>query len=150
MCIKYHFITCFIILTLAGTLHSQAYLSNIEAGKDDPIYTTYAAPLNRSEFIVDEGYTFKWYDLQKGINFETDNGGSLCIGFKLNGEFCYYLNEFYTEPLITTSYSDLVKYYYYPFEGIRVEIFFDVYSSRIAIQDINITNESGRRFYFSA
>jgi hypothetical protein len=124
-------------------LYSQQYLSDLNAGKDDPIYTTYAAPLNRSEFIVDEGYTFKWYDLQDGIDFETNNGGSLCIGFKLNGEFRYYLNEFYTEPLITTSYSDLVKYYYYPFEGIRVEIFFDVYSSRIAIQDINITNESG-------
>ena len=140
---KYHFITCIVIMILTGTLHSQAYLSNLEAGKDDPIYTTYAAPLSRSEFIIDEGYTFKWYDLHDGIDFETDNGGSLCIGFKLNGEFRYYLNEFFTEPLITTSYSDLVKYYYYPFEGIRVEIFFDVYSSRIAIQDINITNESG-------
>ncbi len=143
MYIKCHFIICFISLILTEMLYSQQYLSDLNAGKDDPIYTTYAAPLNRSEFIVDEGYTFKWYDLQDGIDFETNNGGSLCIGFKLNGEFRYYLNEFYTEPLITTSYSDLVKYYYYPFEGIRVEIFFDVYSSRIAIQDINITNESG-------
>ena len=140
---KYHFITCIIMMVLTGTLHSQAYLTNLEAGKDDPIYTTYAAPLSRSEFIIDEGYIFKWYDLQNGIDFETDNGGSLCIGFKLNGEFRYYLNEFHAEPLITTSYSDLVKYYYYPFEGIRVETFFDVYSSRIAIQDIDITNESG-------
>ena len=143
MRIKYHFITCIIMMILTGTLHGQVFLSNLEAGKDDPIYTTYAAPLNRSEFVIDEGYIFKWYDLQDGIDFETDNGGSLCIGFKLNGEFRYHLNEFYTEPLITKSYSDLVKYYYYPFEGIRVEIFFDVYSSRIAIQDIHITNESG-------
>ncbi|MCD4848939.1 MAG: hypothetical protein K8R76_12200, partial [Candidatus Aegiribacteria sp.] len=139
---EYHFITCIVMMILTGTLQSQAYLSNLEAGKDDPIYTTYAAPLSRSEFIIDEGYIFKWYDLQDGIDFETDNGGSLCIGFKLNGEFRYYLNELFAEPLITTSYSDLVKYYYYPFEGIRVEIFFDVYSSRIAIQDIHITNES--------
>ena len=143
MRMKYHCITCIVIMILTGTSHSQAYLTNLEAGKDDPIYTTYAAPLSRSEFIIDEGYVFKWYDLHDGINFETDNGGSLCIGFKLNGEFRYHLNEFHTEPLITTSYSDLVKYFYYPFEGIRVETFFDVYSSRIAIQDINITNESG-------
>ncbi|MCD4775191.1 MAG: hypothetical protein K8S15_03970, partial [Candidatus Aegiribacteria sp.] len=135
--------TCAAMMILTGTLHSQAFLSNLEAGKDDPIYTTYAAPLSRSEFIVDEGYVFKWYDLQDGIDFETDNGGSLCIGFTLNGEFRYYLNELFAEPIITTSYSDLVKYYYYPFEGIRVEIFFDVYSSRIAIQDIIIINESG-------
>ncbi len=140
---EYHFITCFVMMVLTGTLYSQAYLSNLEAGKDDPIYTTYAAPLSRSEFIIDEGYIFKWYDLHDGIDFETDNGGSLCIGFKLNGEFRYYLNELFAEPLITTSYSDLVRYYYYPFEGIRVEIFFDVYSSRIAIQNVNITNESG-------
>ena len=139
MYIKY----IFLIIILTGTLYSQPYLSNLNAGKNDPIYTTYAAPLNRSEFIVDEGYTFKWYDLQDGIDFETDKGGSLCLGFKLNGEFRYYLNQFYKEPRITTSYSDLVEYYYYPFKGIRVEIFFDVYSSRIAIQDIYITNESG-------
>jgi hypothetical protein len=124
-----------------GTLYSQAYLSNLNAGKNNPIYTTYAAPLDRSEFIIDEGYVFKWYDLQNGINFESDNAGSLCLGFKLNGEFRYYLNQFYAEPVITTSYSNLVKYYYYPFESIRVEVFFNVYNSRIAIQDIFISNE---------
>lgn len=142
MTTKYHIITSLVMMILTGTLHGQAYLTNLEAGKDDPIYTTYAAPLSRSEFVIDEGYIFKWYDSQDGIDFETDNGGSICIGFKLNGEFRYYLHEYFAEPLITTSYSDLVKYYYYPFEGILVEIFFDVYSSRIAIQDIHITNES--------
>jgi hypothetical protein len=121
---------------------AQNFLSNLHAAKNDPIFTTYAAPVNRSEFIVDEGYQFVWYDMVRGVNFETDNGGNLCLGWKMNGKLKYYLNEFYREPIIATSYSDLVKYYFYPFEKIRAEIFFLVYSSRIAIQDITITNES--------
>ena len=119
---------------------SQNYLSNISATKEDPIFTTYAAPLSRSEFIIDEGYQFKFNDEDKGINFDTDNAGCLCLAIKLNDEIRYRLDQMYTEPIITTSYSDLVKYHYQPFEGIDVDIFFQVYSSRIAIQDISITN----------
>ncbi|MDO8549804.1 MAG: trehalase family glycosidase, partial [Ignavibacteria bacterium] len=100
-----------------------------------------AAAIDRSEFIVDEGYRFIWYDPSNGINFETDTGGNLCLAFKLNNEVRFKLDQFYSEPVITTSYSDLVKYYFYPYEGLRVEIFFLVYSSRIAVEDIKIINE---------
>lgn len=121
---------------------SQNYLSNISATKDDPIFTTYAAPLSRSEYIVDEGYQFKHYKDNNGINFETDNAGHLCLAFKLNGEIRYRLDQMYAEPIITTSYSDHIKYYYQPFEGIDISVFFQVYSSRIAIQNISITNNT--------
>ncbi|MCK6622291.1 MAG: T9SS type A sorting domain-containing protein [Calditrichaceae bacterium] len=120
---------------------AQPFLSNLSATKNDPVYTTYAAALERSEFILDEGYQFVWYDPQRGINFETDQAGSLCLAFKRNGEVRYFLNQMHAEPVLTTSYSDLVKYFYYPFADIRVEIFLLVYSSRIAIQDIVIHNE---------
>ena len=60
----------------------------------------------------------------------------------MNGEVRYRLDQMYTEPIITTSYSDLVKYHYQPFEGIDIGVFFQVYSSRIAIQDISITNNT--------
>lgn len=138
----------FIIFSILGwiiltyTCLAQVFLSNLSATKNDPVYTTYAAPLERSEFIVDEGYQFVWYDPFRGVNFETDQAGNLCLGFKLNGEFRYYLSQMHLEPVITASYSDLVKYVYYPFEDIRVEVFFLVFSSRIAIQDVSIANES--------
>lgn len=120
---------------------AQDFLSSLSATKNDPLYTTYAAALTRSEFIVDEGYEFVWYDGIRGIDFVTDKAGNLCLGFKLGGEFRYLLSQMEREPVITTSYSDLVKYYYYPFREIRVEVFFQVYSSRIAIEDVRVVNE---------
>ncbi|MBM4160475.1 MAG: T9SS type A sorting domain-containing protein [Ignavibacteria bacterium] len=138
--------SCLIFLQIAFffSLRAQGekpFLSKLTATKDNPLYTTYAAALSRSGFIVDEGYQFVWYDDVKGLNFETDTGGDLCLGFKLNGSFRFLLNQFHSAPVITTSYSDLVKYRFYPFENISVEIFFLVYSSRIAIEAITITND---------
>ncbi len=137
---------CLIFLQIAFFFCLQAqegkpFLSNHTATKDDPLYTTYAAALSRSGFIVDEGYQFVWYDSFKGLNFETDRAGDLCLGFKLNGNFRFLLSQFHSAPVITASYSDLVKYRFYPFENIRVEIFFLVYSSRIAIEAVTVTNE---------
>lgn len=132
-----------VILVVTGVrlAFAQPYLSSLSVTKTSPLFTTYAAPLSRSEFVADEGYQLVWYDVVKGVNLETDNAGNLCLGVKLNDNFRYRLNQMYASPVVTTSYSDLVKYYYYPFENIRVEIFFDVYSSHIAIQDVKITNE---------
>ncbi|NIW47926.1 MAG: hypothetical protein GWN14_21665, partial [candidate division Zixibacteria bacterium] len=46
----------YLLLLLTGLCAGQNYLSNLSASKDDPLFTTYAAALERSEFIVDEGY----------------------------------------------------------------------------------------------
>ncbi|MCK4407997.1 MAG: hypothetical protein KAV44_10000, partial [Bacteroidales bacterium] len=130
-----------IILNLCFTVKAQ-YLSNLHATQNDPVYTTYAAPLSRSNYKIDQGYEFMWYDNEKGVGFESKDGGNLGIAFKIYDEFRYKLGQFFKEPIITTSYSDLVKYYYYPFRNIRVEVFFDVYSSQSCIQEIIIKNES--------
>jgi hypothetical protein len=136
-------IKAFAIVFLVNTyLFAQNYLSNLNATKDDPIYTTYASALSRSEFIVNEAYQMVWYDAEKGISFEVAQAGNLSLAFKSNNQIKSKLQQFYKEPVITTSYSDLVKFYYYPYKNIRVENFFLVYSSRIAIQEIKITNES--------
>ncbi|MFA8343026.1 MAG: amylo-alpha-1,6-glucosidase [Rhodothermaceae bacterium] len=124
------------------TIVNAQYLSNLNATKEDPIYTTYAAPLERSEYKIDQGYQMMWYDDEAGVNFISQNGGDIGLAFKMGNEIRYKLNQFYKEPVITVSYNDMVKFNYYPFENIKVEIFFDVYNSRIAIQDINIINET--------
>lgn len=51
------------------------YLSNLSATAADPLFATYAAPLRRSEFIVDEGYQFKFYEANEGLRFATDHAG---------------------------------------------------------------------------
>jgi hypothetical protein len=130
-----------LFLVIIISVNAQPYLSNLSADKDDPIYTTYAAPMSRSEYKIDQGYQLMWYDEDRGVDFITSNGGDICLAFKFKNELRYKLQQFYEEPVITASYSDLVKLYYYPYQNIKVEIFFDVYSSRIAIQDVKITNE---------
>ncbi len=127
---------------LVSTSFSQNYLSHLAATQNDPVYTTYAAALNRSEYKVNEGYQFVWFDPEKGMSFESAQAGKLGAAFKLNGVVKYKLSQFYKKPVISTSYSDLVKFYYYPFKDLRVETTFLVYSSRIAILEMKITNES--------
>lgn len=116
------------------------FLSNLKADGDDPIFTTYAAPLERSEYIVDEGYQFKFYENDRPIEMVTDHAGSMGLVLTMDGKTHYKLSDMASKPVITTSYSDLVKYQFRPFQKIRVNVFFQVYSSHFAIQHITVTN----------
>lgn len=131
-----------LILIISVNTFSQNYLSNLNVTLNDPIYTTYAAALSRSEYKVNEGYQFVWYDPEKSMCFQSAQAGELGVAFKLDGTVKYKLSQYYKAPVITTSYSDLVKYYYFPFKNVKVETIFLVYSSRIAIRETKITNES--------
>ncbi len=126
----------------AAGIYGQNFLSDLSASENDPLYTTYNAAFSRSEYIVNEGYQFVWFDPQKGLNFETRQAGNIGLIFNKNGQVIDRLQQYYSRPVITASYSDLVKFYYYPFKDVRVEEYFLVYSSRIAIRQVKIINES--------
>ncbi len=140
MCI----IGLFVVFAVAmlGCSKNTPYLSNLNASAVSPIYTTYAASVDRSEFALDEGYEFHYYTPEKGINFTTDNAGELGLIFKIDNQWIYKSGEMYKAPVITTSYPDLVKYTYYPAEGVEVNASFFTYSSYTAVWEINITNNS--------
>jgi hypothetical protein len=123
-----------------GILSGQ-FLSNLDATKEDALFTTYAAPLNRSSYTVDQGYQFLWNDDYNGAEFISEDGLNFGLAFFQGNELRFRLNELYREPVVTVSYSDLVSYYYYPFRDIRVDVLFDVYSSQVAIADVRIKNE---------
>ncbi len=137
----FYIIAVLLIELVPFTVNAQPFLSNLSASVDQPLYLTYAAALQRSGYILDQGYRFNCFEPAEGIYFNTDRGGSLNIAFKLNDSLCYSRKDYFKTPVITTSYSDLVRYYYYPFYGIRADVSFLVYSSRIALQEINLTNE---------
>lgn len=125
---------------VAYAQQTKPYLSNLPATKNSPLYTTYAAAMERSEFTLDEGYHFLFYDSTRGADFITDNAGDWSLGFRRGTKYVSSISEMYKEPLISASYPDLVKYNFYPFENIKVDVSFLVYSSHTAIQDITITN----------
>ena len=118
------------------------FLSNINAGAESPIYTTYAAAMERSEFVLDEAYEFHFYNSQEGIDFITDTGGDICIGFVIEGQWRYRLSDMYKAPKITVSYPDMVRYHYFPVAGLKVEITFLVKSSHTAVMDVSLENDN--------
>jgi len=133
------------ILIPASVLAQKSFLSNLRATAETPLYTTYAAQMERSEFALDEGYHFIFYKPEQGIQFTTDTAGNLLLGFKKGDRFVYRLNDMYRKPVITTSYTDIVKYHYEPFRNIRVDATFLVYSSHLALLDVNIYNNSNEK-----
>ena len=132
-----------IILLLASTACAQQtgpFLSNLQATAGSPLFTTYAAATERSEFTLDEGYHFLFYDSTRGADFITDNAGDLCVGFRKGSQFVYALRAMARPPVITASYADMVAYTYAPFPEVDVRGTFLVYSSSCAVQDLAMTN----------
>jgi len=122
-----------------------AYLSTLNAGKNYPLYTTYAAAQERSDFILDEGYQFCYDADSSGADFITDTGGDICLGFRKNGQWVYRIADMYKPPVIKASYPDMVEYGYEPFPGIRVSALFLTYSSRTALLEFTVTNQGDEK-----
>lgn len=133
-------VALFFTLVLAETSPGQ-FLSHLNATKEDALFTTYAAPPERSRYPLDQGYQLLWNDPESGADFISGNGPGFGLAFSCNGQNRYRISELYREPVITHSYSDLVKYFFYPFPEIRSEVFFVVYNSTTALAEISMYNE---------
>jgi len=139
-----HFLIILATLFFTSCREKTTYLSSLHAGKDFPIYTTYAAVQQRSDFILDEGYEFKYDHDSLGADFTTDTGGELCLGFLKNGKWVYRVADIYKPPVITSTYPDMVQYEYEPFEYIKVKAVFMTYSSLMALVDVSVSNTGAR------
>jgi hypothetical protein len=120
----------------------KPFLSTLAATQESPLFTTYAARMERSEFTLDKGYHFVFYDSTRGADFVNETAGDICLAFKSAGKYVYTLKDMVRKPVINTSYADLVNYTYYPFDSIRVDVTFLVHNSQMAVQDIYIKNIS--------
>ena len=126
-------------------VHAQApFLSSLAATKDSPIFTTYAARKERSEFTLDKGYHLVLNDSKRGADLTNESGGDICVAFRSGTKYVYALKDMSREPVITASYPDLVRYTFRPFDSISVAVMFVVYSSRHAVQSIEVTNTGSR------
>lgn len=139
---------CLLLALLSCTSKQKPYLSNLQATANSPIYTTYTAAMERSEYALDEGYEMMFYNPKRGIEFTTDTGGDIALGFKINDKWVYKIEDMYKAPIITLSYPDMVTYQYYPIEGLRADVTFLVQSSYTAIYDIKVTNETNKEIKF--
>jgi len=121
---------------------AQILLSKLNVTADDPLYSTYAAPLNRSEYFVDEAYHLNFYTPSEGVKYTTDTAGEFALGWRLGKLVAIAVKDFYRRPLIRRSYTDIVEVEYWPFTSVQVRETFVVYSSRLALLDVEVTNHS--------
>jgi len=139
------FVMGVVVSCSCGAQVRQPFLSNLHATKDSPLYTTYAAAMERSEFTLDEGYHMLFYDSSRGIDFSTDNAGILSVGIRRGSRFVNATQDMAEQPVITASYPDLVKYEFAPFSDVKVSATFFVYSSHLAVHDLIVTNTGTQR-----
>ncbi|PSL07540.1 amylo-alpha-1,6-glucosidase [Cecembia rubra] len=109
-------------------------------GSKAAIYTTYAAAMERSEFLIDQGYEFQYDNPDKPLTFYSQKGGSLGLVFRIDGQLVQNINEYFQAPQIHESFPDIVSFSCFPKEGMEVKGTFLIYSSRIAIQEFEFIN----------
>ncbi len=132
-----------IALLFAGCAFAQKIpLSNLNATADDALYTTYAAQMSRSEYFVDEGCHLNYYTPERGVSYTTDYSGDFALGWRLNKLTAIAVRDFYKQPVIHRSYTDIAEVEYWPFTTIQVRETLVVYSSGLAFVDAEITNHS--------
>jgi len=114
----------------------------INAKAEDPLYTTYAAHMDRSRLYGDKAYKMVYYADHEPLHYHTDQGGRIFTTWMINKLVIDRISKFHVKPIIKASFPDMAILEYEPFEGISVQECFFVYSSQIALSHIYIKNLS--------
>jgi hypothetical protein len=112
--------------------------------QESPVFATYAAPLARSRYLVDEGWHLRFYDRSKPFALTSDSGGEWGIGFELDGVVVYRAGDYDRLPEIGPSYASFARFAFSPFRQITVDGAFSVYSSRESLLALSVANGSDR------
>ncbi len=112
----------------------------MNAGANDPVYTTYTAAMDRARLYGDKGYKMFYYLDGQPLNYFSDQAGKIFTIWKIDEVVVNKVGEFYKKPVIKYSFPDMAIMEYMPFKGISVTETFFVYSSKTAIVDIQIKN----------
>jgi len=108
----------------------------------DPILTTYAAPLHRSEYLLDEGYHLRFYSPRQPLAFTTDTAGDWGLSFRIGDREVSAVADYAAPPRIEGSLSSLARLSFQPAAGLDAKAIFAVWSSRAAVLDLTLTNTS--------
>ncbi|NMB81728.1 MAG: hypothetical protein GYA14_07905 [Ignavibacteria bacterium] len=135
-----------ILLLVANILIAQQlsvsdnYLK-VNAKQNDPLYTTYTAAMERSRLYGDKGYKMDYYSDCSPITYSGDQAGKFYCVWKVDQVVVMNTGEYYQKPVVTSSFPDMAIMEYSPFRGIKVQETFFVYSSSIALVNLQIKNE---------
>ncbi|MFH0881620.1 MAG: trehalase family glycosidase [bacterium] len=115
-------------------------LSRLKVSVDSPLYTTYAATKERSRFVLDEGYHFRFYDRDSPVEFTTDSAGEWGLAVSDGDREAVTLKQWNEAPLITLSYPDMMEWKGRPLSDLEISGTFVVHSSQLAMQEISLRN----------
>ncbi len=131
----------FLPVLLSGqTLKVMSDYLRIHANANDPLYTTYAAAMSRSRLYGDKAYKMDYYSSCKPVTYSSDQAGSMFAVWKIDGVVVMNTAEFFKKPVVEYSLPDMMIMEYEPFRGIHVKETFLVYSSTLAIVDMEVKN----------
>jgi hypothetical protein len=122
------------------TLGTMADYLRINAKANDPLYTTYAAAMSRSRLYGDKAYKMDYYSDCKPVTYSSDHAGSMFAIWKVDGVVVMNTGEFIKKPIVEFSFPDMMIMEYDPFHGIHVKETFLVYSSTLAVVDMEVKN----------
>lgn len=117
----------------------EEYL-RISAKANDPLYTSYAAAIQRSWPYGDKAYKMDYYSDCRPITYSSDNSGSMFCIWKVDQVVISRVGEYYKKPVVIFSFPDMAVIEYEPFRGIHVKETFFVYNSSVALVDLEVRN----------
>jgi hypothetical protein len=133
----------FLPLVFLPVVWSCSQKSSLEAsvsGRDQPIYATYAAAMDRSQYLIDQGYEFQFYEKDHPMMFFSQKGGGIGLAFKVDGEIISEIDDYFRQPSITESFPGMVSFLFQPVQGLEAKGEFFVFSSTIAAQQYEFVN----------
>lgn len=139
ICISILLSALFIYMPAQNFKPVEDYL-RLNATADDPLYTTYAAAMSRSRYYGDKAYKMDYYSCCMPVSYSSDHSGSLYCLWKIDQVVVRNISEYYRKPVVTFSFPDMAILEYEPFRGIHVRETFFVYSSSIAMIDMEVRN----------
>ncbi|MEI6435349.1 MAG: trehalase family glycosidase [Bacteroidota bacterium] len=112
----------------------------INAKASDPLYTTYAAAMSRSQLYGDKAYKMDYYSDCRPVSYSSDHAGTMFCIWKVDEVVVPRIGEYLKKPIVKFSFPDMAILEYEPFSDIAVKETFFVYSSSIALVDMEIKN----------
>ncbi|MBU2650016.1 MAG: hypothetical protein KKA81_03700 [Bacteroidetes bacterium] len=138
------FILAFLDATTQPIIIEDPFLQ-IDAGQNDPLYTTYTAAMERSRLYGDKGYKMDYYSNCLPVSYESDQSGKMFCLWKVNQVVIRNSGEYHSKPIVKASFSDMAVTNYSPWPGIEAEETFFVYSSKIAMVNLFIRNTGSEK-----
>ncbi len=133
------FLFCLVGGLLAQVRISDEYLI-LNARGNDPLFTTYAAAMERSRFFADKAYFMDYFSPDRPITYRSQYAGEWATIWKINNVVVDEIREFEQLPVVVASFPDMAILQYEPFGGLQVQEVFLVYSSGAALVDLHIRN----------